>query len=157
MTIFFSTILLAVIFYLLAGSQITIVEYMISRMVDILMGIVIGVIGQLLIFPKTLFQTVRQGFCRFWRDAGAWIISDSAAIHRSQALAQLNQDYKVIEQDVKDFRYEPISFLFQRYHLTVSLLPLIKDFLGSLEKISTLPAPVSSAGQSSPADFADVL
>jgi hypothetical protein len=143
MTIFFSTILLAVIFYLFAGAQITLVEYMISRLVDILVGVIIGVVGQLLIFPKTLFQTLRQGFCRFWRDAGAWIVSDSASIHRSQALAQLNNDFKVIEQDVKDFRYEPISFLFQRYHLTVSLLPLIKDFLRSLDKVSALPAPVS--------------
>ncbi len=40
-TVFFSTILLAVIFYLLSGSQITIVEYMISRLADILIGIVI--------------------------------------------------------------------------------------------------------------------
>lgn len=143
-TIFFSTILLAVIFYLLAGSQITIVEFMISRLVDILIGIVIGVVGQLLIFPKTLFQNVRQGFCQFWRDAGFWIVSDTAAIHRQQALAQLNQDFKVIEQDVKDFRYEPISFLFQRYHLTVSLLPIIKDFLNSLENVSAIPAPISS-------------
>lgn len=142
MTIFFSTILLAVIFYLLAGSQITIIEYMISRLIDILIGVVIGVLGQLLIFPKTLFQTLRQGFCRFWRDAGSWIISDAAA-DRSQSLTQLNQDFKAIEQDLKDFRYEPISFLFQRYHLTVSLLPLIKDFLQSLEKISNLPEPIS--------------
>lgn len=143
-TVFFSTILLAVIFYFLAGSQITIVQYMISRLADILIGIVIGVIGQLLIFPKTLFQTVRQGFCQFWNNAAAWVISDAAAAHRSQALTQLHKDYAAIVQDVKDFRYEPISFLFRRYHLTVSLLPLIKEFLKSLEMISTLPVPVSS-------------
>ena len=144
-SIFFSTILLASIFYLLAGSQITIMEFMISRLVDISIGIVIGVVGQLLIFPKTLFQAVRQGFCRFWKDAAAWIVIDPTDIHRSQALAQLNQDYQVIEQDVKDFRYEPISFLFQRYHLMVSLLPIIKDFLKLLENISTLPTPVSNS------------
>lgn len=144
-TMLFSTILLAVIFYLLAGSQLTIMEYMLSRLIDILMGVIIGVIGQLLIFPKTLFQTLRQGFCRFWRDAGAWIVADTAAAHRHQALIQLNQDFKVVEQDVKDFRYEPLSFLFQRYHLTVALLPLVKDFLESLEKISTLPSPTATA------------
>ena len=40
---------------------------------------------------------------------------------------------------MKDFRYEPISFLFKRYHLSVLLIPLIRDFLTGLKNNPILP------------------
>ena len=42
---------------------------MISRLIDILIGVVIGVTGQMLLFPKTLLICLRQNYARFWSDA----------------------------------------------------------------------------------------
>ena len=136
-TIFFATILLANIFYVLSGST-SIVTYMISRMIDILIGVAIGVIGQMLLFPRSLVLCLRQNYARFWSDAAA-LIAITDAENRAQDLTKLDQDLKKIEQDLKDFRYEPISFLFKRYHLSVLLIPLIRNFLIELKNMPTLP------------------
>ena len=135
-TIFFGTVLLANIFYVLSGST-SIITYMISRLIDILTGIAIGVTGQMLLFPKSLLLCLRQNYARFWNDAAA-LVSTTFAEDRLSALARLDQDLKNIEQGLKDFRYEPISFLFKRYHLSVLLIPLIRNFLTELKNSPTL-------------------
>ena len=140
--IFFATVLLANIFYLLSGST-DIVNYMVSRLVDIFIGVIIGIIGQMLLFPKTLLVCLREAYIRFWSDVEI-LISLTTADQRQQALTKLDQDLKSIEQNLKDFRYEPISFLFKRYHLSVSLIPLIKNFLTSLKSVPILPQKVSA-------------
>ena len=85
---------------------------------------------------------LREGYIRFWSDVDA-LISLTSPDQRLQALNKLDQDLKNIEQNVKDFRYEPISFLFKRYHLSVSLIPLIRNFLIASKNISTLPPKIS--------------
>jgi len=145
-TIFFATVLLANLFYLLS-SPINIIHYMTNRLVDIFIGTAICIIGQMLLFPKSLLLCLREGFSRFWSDV-AIILSTPSAENHLPALTQLDQDLKAIEQNLKDFRYEPISFLFKRYHLTISFITLINNFLISLKNISTLPSPiVNSTGQ----------
>jgi uncharacterized membrane protein YgaE (UPF0421/DUF939 family) len=139
--IFFATILLANIFYLLSGSA-DIIHYMVSRLVDIFIGIAVGIIGQMLLFPKSLVICLREAYTRFWSDVDISLSLFSLDL-RLQALTKLDQDLKNIEQSLKDFRYEPISFLFKRYHLSVSLIPLIKNFLISLKKVQILPQQVS--------------
>ncbi len=140
--IFFATILLANLFYLLSGSG-DIVNYMASRLVDILVGIIIGVTGQTLLFPKTLLVCLREAYIHFWADVEA-SLSLTSIDQRIQALSKLDQDLKNIKQTLKDFRYEPISFLFKRYHLSVSLIPVIKNFLNSLKNVPILPQKVSN-------------
>ncbi len=140
--IFFATVLLANLFYLLSGST-DIVNYMVSRLVDIFIGIIIGIIGQMLLFPRTLLVCLREAYIRFWSDVEI-LVSLTTADHREQALTKLDQDLKSIEQNLKDFRYEPISFLFKRYHLSVSLIPIIKNFLTSLKTVPVLPGKVSA-------------
>ncbi len=141
-SIFFATVLLANIFYLLAGST-SIIDYMLSRLVDIFIGVIIGIIGQMLLFPKTLLICLRQAYIRFWSDVEA-MISVTSADQRHQALVKLDQDLKTIQQNLKDFRYEPLSFLFKRYQLSVSFIPLIKHFLTSLKNVPILPQKVSA-------------
>ena len=63
-----------------------------------------------------------------------WLDLITGAETHLQAITKLDQDLKNIEQGLKDFRYEPISFLFKRYHLSVLLIPLIRNFLTSLKK-----------------------
>jgi uncharacterized membrane protein YccC len=138
---FFGTVLLANIFYLLSGSS-DIVHYMVSRLVDIFIGIIIGVTFQMLLFPRTLLVCLRESYIRFWGDI-EMVISLTTADQRQQPLTKLDQDLKNIEQNLKDFRYEPISFLFKRYHLSVSLIPLIKSFLTALKSVQVLPQKVS--------------
>ncbi|GEM_PF-2400867 len=139
--IFFATVLLANIFYLLAVPA-NIVAYMIDRLMDILIGITIGVTGQMLLFPKTLLLCLRQGFSNFWSDVKI-IMPTTFSEDRLPALAKLDQDLKIIEQNLKDFRYEPISFLFKRYHLTVLLIPLIEKFLIGLKNTLILPPKIA--------------
>ncbi len=141
-SIFFATVLLANVFYLLAGST-SIIDFMLSRLIDILIGVIIGIIGQMLLFPKTLIICLRQAYIRFWSDVEV-LVSITSADQRHQALDKLDQDLKTIQQNLKDFRYEPFSFLFKRYQLSVLLIPLIKNFLTSLKKVPTLPQKVSA-------------
>jgi uncharacterized membrane protein YccC len=140
--IFFGTVLLANLFYLFSGTS-SVVIYMVSRLVDILIGIIIGIIGQMLLFPRTLLVCLREAYIRFWSDVEI-LISLTTTDQHGKALAKLDQDLKNIEQNLKDFRYEPISFLFKRYHLSVSLIPLIKNFLTSLKTVPVLPSKVSA-------------
>ena len=140
--IFFGTVLLANLFYLFSGAS-SIVNYMVGRLVDIFIGIIIGIIGQMLLFPRTLLVCLREAYVRFWSDVES-LIALTAADQREQALTKLDQDLKSIEQNLKDFRYEPISFLFKRYHLSVSLIPIIKNFLTSLKTVPVLPGKVSA-------------
>lgn len=140
--IFFATVLLANLFYLLSGTS-DIVNYMVSRLVDIFVGIIIGIAGQLLLFPRSLLICVRQAYIHFWSDV-EMIISLVSADQRLQDLSKLDQDLKNIEQNLKDFRYEPISFLFKRYQLNVLLIPLIKSFLTSLKNVPILPQKVTA-------------
>ncbi len=138
---FFITVLLANLFYLLSGMN-DIGNYMVSRLVDIFVGILIGIAGQMLLFPKSLLVCVREAYIYFWNDVEASISVISTG-QRHQALTKLEQDLKNIEQNLKDFRYEPISLLFKRYHLNISLIRLIKNFLTSLRSVSILPQKVS--------------
>lgn len=140
--IFFATVLLANIFYLLSGSS-DIAHYMVSRLIDIFVGIIIGVVGQMLLFPRTLLVCLREAYIRFWSDVET-AISFTATDQCQQALTKLDQDLKNIEQNLKDFRYEPISFLFKRYHLSLLLIPLIKNLLTALKNVQILPQKVSS-------------
>lgn len=140
-TIFFGTVLLANIFYVLSGST-SIITYMVSRLIDILTGIAIGVMGQMLLFPRSLLLCLRQGYARFWNDAAA-LVSTTAPENHIQALTKLDQDLKTIEQNLKDFRYEPISFLFKRYHLSVLLIPFIRKCLTELRNMPILPPKIT--------------
>ena len=116
---------------------------MVSRLVDIFIGVIIGVVGQMLLFPRTLLVCLRESYIRFWGDVEI-VISLTTTDQRQQALTKLDEDLKSIEQNLKDFRYEPISFLFKRYHLSVSLIPLIKNLLTALKSVQVLPQKVSA-------------
>lgn len=138
---FFITLLLANLFYLLSGTS-DIAHYMVSRLVDIFVGILIGIAGQMLLFPKSLLTCVREAYIRFWSDVELSILAISAD-RRHHTLIKLDQDLKNIERNLKDFRYEPISLLFKRYHLNIALIRLIRNFLTALRNVAILPEEVS--------------
>ncbi len=143
LTVFIGTILISNLFYILYGQQMTLLHFMLSRIGDTLLGITLGILSFSLIFPRSIFQEFREGMFNFWRSAAVFLRTAHYDSSDQNSLDNLQRLAKKVEGDITDFRYEPLSLLFRRYHLCVHLMRHMKKLARKLTGLAELKQQLS--------------
>lgn len=127
-----ATILLCNLFSLLFPQYGNLFTFGISRLADTALGIVIGLASAMVIFPRSSFSMMRADIGKFWQVI-IQILERMQHSHLEQVTpAELHALIKQLEQNIKDFRYEPLSLFFRRYQLCLQLVPLMNRLVATL-------------------------
>ena len=134
--IILATILLADLFYFMAPGSISVEIFLLNRILDTLLGVLIGLASAQLIFPRSILANLHQELCHFWKTYVLFLKMAELKKLDESLLTDLHEDIVKLNQDIKDFRYEPISYLFRRYHLMIKLISVLKKLLSDLTYLS---------------------
>lgn len=148
LAIFCATTLIANLFYLLISGHASLWGFLLARFCDTLLGIVIGIVSQLVIFPRTALDDIRFDLLSFWQQINLSLQLNNKE-NSALALTEAEKILDKLKQDIRHFRYEPIRLLLKRYHLVLRLFPLMHSLqlkLVGLEEIkSVLPVDIFKA------------
>ncbi len=113
-----ATALLAAAFYLLKPAGMTINQFMIARFFDTLLGIVIALAGEILIFPKTLLPLIRRHLDTIFAEMAKVLrqvaVSETAMTINKQTTLPVRQAIYDLQCNLVDYQYEPLVLITQR-------------------------------------------
>jgi len=136
--IFFVTFSLAALYYSLSISQDGAIPFIIDRFFETLIGVVIALLAEMIIFPRSLLPCMRMYLKHYWASvyyAGQDLMGrDCAACQQHLTLAKNKLD--LFNEALLDFKYEPLGFLTKRYHY---VLVLNNKLHHVLKRMSFLP------------------
>ena len=135
-SIILATILLADLFYYMVPGNVSVEIFLLNRILDTLLGVLIGLVSAQIIFPRSILTNLKQELCHFWKTYMLFLKMAELKKFDETLFADLNDDIVKLNQDIKDFRYEPISFLFRRYHLIIKLTSVLKKLLSDIHYLS---------------------
>lgn len=134
--IILATILLADLFYYLVPGNVSVEIFLLNRILDTLLGVTIGLVSAQIIFPRSILANLKQELSHFWRTYLLFLKMAELKKFDETLFVDLNDDIVKLNQDIRDFRYEPISFLFRRYHLIIKLTSVLKKLLCDIHYLS---------------------
>ncbi|MEM9243328.1 MAG: FUSC family protein [Pseudomonadota bacterium] len=126
----FFVLLLAIGFFLLKPPYITVNYFLVARLFDTLLGIVIGLMGELFIFPRSLLNDVRSNIKEILLKFSQTLYTLSVSNNKNRVethLAAIEQLIALLKQKLNDYRYEPLTMLSKRRYYIHQLYQLLVE------------------------------
>jgi hypothetical protein len=163
--IFLATLLIAALYYVISPGHIGPTLYIIYRLIDTSIGIILAITLEAFVFPNSLEHQVRKLHRQFWADLYYYIFQSSKCqgTETDQIIASLDNNLNAMNLLMNDMQYEPIGkftlrfrrsdALFKQYHKLTSQFTAkslwknstkvnnqdIKNLLSVLNKLKNLP------------------
>ena len=138
------TIVIAASFYFFKYN-LTLNQFIIARILDTLLGVVIGLSGEMFIFPNSIMPIIRKTIHELFYSLSqiTKFIAHPDREHKIKNLTQ-KQDKIIaeIDEEINIIRYEPIIYISKRYSYIIKIYKRLKQIhsdiknLGELKKLS---------------------
>ena len=117
-SVFFLTTLLGVVYFLYFPQGGNANAFMIDRLIETLVGVLISIIAEIIVFPRSVISDIKQKMIIFWEGYNTCL---SAMLSNDKSLmvvssSRQNLRLKAINQLVYDFRYEPFRSITKHYY-----------------------------------------
>lgn len=118
-TMCFATTLVVSTYYILTPIGITVDQYILARVFDTLLGISIGLLGEILIFPSSMLTTLRLHIKANLRDIFTLLNLANQEKVNHEEIEQLQESIRLslqaLDTEFGDFKNEPLALLTRRY------------------------------------------
>jgi uncharacterized membrane protein YgaE (UPF0421/DUF939 family) len=136
--LFFFTLILVAVFDFLKPPGVTVYQYMIGRLSDTFIGILIAIACEILVFPKTFIDDYRQTSSTIYSDMINLIhllIKDTRKPTLTTLTLAIQDKIDQLHYYTKIVRYEPIVLLSKRYKYVKKLPGLLHHLWAELNQL----------------------
>lgn len=119
--IFMATLLIAASYYILLPSHIGPAAYVLYRLLDTFLGVILAILLEIILFRKSALSQVRDEHAKFWDAFYTYIKNAMENRPVENIKTQLAEDVILLQDAVNDMRYEPIGQLTLRFRMASAL------------------------------------
>lgn len=114
-TIFLATLLIAALYYVMQPGHAGPVAYVLYRLLDTFIGVVLAIVLEVIVFPNSALVQVRTTHRRFWQQLGEYIATASENKKTGTIQDDLQTTLEALHTAMDDMRYEPIGQFTKRF------------------------------------------
>jgi uncharacterized membrane protein YccC len=132
-TIFLATLLIAALYYVMQPGHAGPVAYVLYRLLDTFIGVVLAIVLEVIVFPNSALGQVRTTHRQFWQQLSDYIAAASEQKNTEAIKDSCQTALQSLHTAMDDMRYEPIGQFTIRFQKARTLFqdytPLTDSFM----------------------------